>query len=477
MIGPDADSLDALEGNYNGTPSAPVTILDGLRKRFHQSTLRYVQGTGLIGTVVSPIPGARLYTDKTRARHGLKAEYFDEPALRRTDAAVNFVWGFSGVSSQLAANYSARWTGVLSPPETADYILGFTGQDGYRVWVDGQLFVDDWTTHRPSTTLTKPVHLEKDKTYAIKVEYFQTVRSAEAKLVWGIPGREEDEAVRAARASDLVVMVLGLSARVEGEEMKVKAEGFAGGDRTSLDLPAPQEHLLERVCAAGKPVVLAVTNGSALGLNWVNDHGAAMLEAWYPGEVGGTAVAQALAGDFSPAGRLPVTFYTSVDQLPPFADYSMAKHTYRYFNGEPLYPFGYGLSYTAFQYRRPTVSAESIAADGSVKISTEVTNRGAMDGDEVVQLYLTHAGMTGAPLRELRGFERIHLLPGQSKTVTFSLAGRDLSLVDADGNRRIASGTVRVWIGGGQPATPENKFASAGAATEFRITSEKILPD
>lgn len=259
--------------------------------------------------------------------------------------------------------------------------------------------------------------------------------------------------------------------------MKVKAEGFSGGDRTSLDLPAPQEQLLERVSAAGKPVVLVVTNGSALGLNWANDHVPAILEAWYPGEVGGTAVAQALAGDFSPAGRLPVTFYKSIDQLPPFADYSMAKRTYRYFRGEPLYPFGYGLSYTAFQYRRPAVNAESIAADGSVKISTEVTNRGVMDGDEVVQLYLTHAGVTGAPLRELRGFERVHLSRGQSQTVTFSLAGRDLSFVDADGKRRIASGTVNVWIGGGQPATPENNFAAAGAATEFRITSETTLPD
>ena len=483
VIGPDADSLDALEGNYNGTPSAPVTILDGLRKRFQHSSVRYVQGTGLIGTVVGPIPGARLYSDAARTRHGLKAEYFDnirlegEPALRRTDAALNFAWGFGGVSSKLPANYSARWTGTLSPPETADYILGFTGQDGYRVWLDGQLFVDDWTTHRPSTTVTRPVHLEKDKAYAIKVEYFQTVRSAEARLVWGIPGREQDEAVRAARESDLAVIVLGLSARVEGEEMKVKAEGFSGGDRTSLDLPAPQEQLLERVSAAGKPVVLVVTNGSALGLNWANDHVPAILEAWYPGEVGGTAVAQALAGDFSPAGRLPVTFYKSIDQLPPFADYSMAKRTYRYFRGEPLYPFGYGLSYTAFQYRRPTVNAESIAADGSVKISTEVTNRGVMDGDEVVQLYLTHAGVTGAPWRELRGFERVHLSRGQSQTVTFSLAGRDLSFVDADGKRRIASGTVNVWIGGGQPATPENKFAAAGAATEFRITSETTLPD
>ena len=210
--------------------------------------------------------------------------------------------------------------------------------------------VDDWTPHRPSSTQTKPIHLEKGKTYAVKIEYFETIRSAEAKLVWGVPGREEDDAVKAARQSDLVVLVLGLSARIEGEEMKVKADGFSGGDRTSLNLPAPQEQLLERVYATGKPAVLVLTNGSALAVNWANDHVPAILEAWYPGEAGGTAVAEALAGDFSPAGRLPLTFYKSVDQLPSFEDYSMANRTYRYFSDDPLYPFGYGLSYTTFQY-------------------------------------------------------------------------------------------------------------------------------
>jgi beta-glucosidase len=483
VIGPDADSLDALEGNYNGTPSAPVTILAGMRKRFSKSEIRYVQGTGLIGTVVSPVLSAALYTTATRTRHGLNAEYFDniklegEPVMRRTDAAVNFVWAFNGVSPKLMTNYSVRWTGVLSPSETADYIVGFTGQDGYRVWIDGELLVDDWTTHRPSTTQTKLIHLEKRKAYSIKIEYFQTVRSAEAKLIWGLPGREEDEAVQAARESDLVVMVLGLSARVEGEEMKVKADGFSGGDRTSIDLPAPQEQLLERVYATGKPVVLVLTNGSALAVNWANEHVPTILEAWYPGEAGGTAVAEALAGDFSPAGRLPVTFYKSTEQLPPFEDYSMTNRTYRYFSGDPLYPFGYGLSYTTFQYSHPQVSREAITADGDVTISADVINRGAMDGDEVVQLYLTHKGMDGAALRELRGFQRIHLFRGQSRKVTFSLRDRDLSIVATDGKRRIVNGTVKVWIGGGQPSAASKKGIAAGVNTQFEITSERTLPD
>jgi beta-glucosidase len=483
VIGPDADSLDALEGNYNGTPSAPVTILNGIRKRFSSSKVRYIQGTGLIGTVVSPVPSSALYTSASRAHHGLKAEYFNninlegEPVLRRNDAEVNFVWAFNGVSPKLLSNYSARWTGILSPSETADYIVGFTGQDGYRVWINGDLLVDDWTAHRPSTTQTKPIHLEKGKAYSIKIEYFQTVRSAEAKLIWGIPGREEEEAVTAARESDLVVMVLGLSARIEGEEMKVKADGFSGGDRTAIDLPAPQEQLLESVCAAGKPVVLVLTNGSALAVNWANDHVPAILEAWYPGEAGGTAVAEALAGDFSPSGRLPITFYKSIEQLRAFEDYSMANRTYRYFSGEPLYPFGYGLSYTTFQYSDANTSADSITADGTVTISAKVTNQGAMDGDEVVQLYLKHEGVAGAALRELRGFQRIHLLRGQSQVVTFNLRDRDLSVVDTDGQRRIASGTVKAWIGAGQPSASASKPGTPGVSTQFAIASEKALPD
>jgi beta-glucosidase len=481
VIGPDADSLDALEGNYNGTPSSPVTILAGLRKRFSHSTIRYVQGTGLVGTAVRPVPGSALYTDAARKQHGLKAEYFDntnlegESVLRRIDGSLNFAWGFSGVSPKLKTNYSARWTGVLSPPATGDYIVGFTGQDGYRVWIDGEALVSDWTTHRPSTTQTEPIHLEKGRTYSLKIEFFQTVRAAEARLVWGVPGREESEAVRAARDADLVVMVLGLSARIEGEEMKVKAEGFSGGDRTAIDLPAPQEHMLESVNAVGKPVVLVLTNGSALAVNWANQHVPAILEAWYPGEAGGTAVAEALAGDFSPAGRLPVTFYKSLEQLPAFEDYSMAKRTYRYFSGDPLYPFGYGLSYTQFEYLQPKVSSESISADQPVTVSAEVANRGGIASDEVVQLYLTHAGLAGAPVRELRGFERIHLAPGQRKTVAFTLQDRDLSEVDAGGTRRIASGPVQVWIGGGQPSNDTRK--DAGVNARFTITSAKVLPN
>ena len=483
VVGPNADSLDALEGNYNGTPSAPVTVLAGIRKRFAKSKIVYVQGSGLIGAVTRPLPASVLYTDESRKVHGLKAEYFSNihmegtPAIQRTDTTVNFTWGFNGVTPQMTRNYSARWTGVLSPRQTADYVVGFSGQDGYRVWLDGNLIAEDWTTHRPSTSQSKAVHLEKDHAYPIKIEYFQTVRGAEARLIWGIPKTENENTLSTVRSADLVIFVAGLSARIEGEEMKVSADGFMGGDRTSINLPALQQELLEQIYGLGKPTVLVLMNGSALAVNWADEKLPAIVEAWYPGGEGGTAVAESLAGDFSPAGRLPVTFYKSVDQLPPFEDYSMAKRTYRYFDGEPLYPFGYGLSYTSFRYSNPKVDNANVAADGMVTVSVDVTNSGAMASDEVVQLYSTHTGIAGAPLRSLSGFERVHLNPGEKKTVAFTLRDRTLSVVDADGKRRIMPGIVDVWVGGGQSAVRPGLPKTAGAQTQFTINGDATLSD
>jgi beta-glucosidase len=483
VIGPDADNLDALTGNYSGTPSKPVTILAGIRQRFAKSKVVYVEGTGLVGPVTKAVPGDTLYTNASRAEHGLKGEYFSNielqgaATLSRTDRTLDFGWGDTGVSPELPKNYSVRWTGVLAPPETGDYLIGFTGQDGYRVWFDGNLIAEDWNIHHPASTQTKKMHLEKDHAYPVKVEFFETIRSAEARLVWSVPEKEGQNALDAARNADLVVVVLGLSPRIEGEEMNVHIEGFSGGDRTSLDLPAPQEQLLERVCATGKPTVLVLLNGSAVAVNWADEKLPAILEAWYPGEEGGTAVAEALAGDFSPGGRLPVTFYKSTEQLPAFVDYSMSKRTYRYFDGEPLYPFGYGLSYTSFSYGKPRVDQASVPAEGAVSISVDVTNTGTMAGDEVVQLYLAHPGVAGAALRALLGFQRVHLDRGQRKTVSFTLRDRSLSIVDAAGRRRILPGAVDVWIGSGQPVARPGLPKPVGVRTQFRITSEATLPD
>jgi beta-glucosidase len=308
------------------------------------------------------------------------------------------------------------------------------------------------------------------------VEAFQFGEQGEQHLVWSVPSQRGDDAVEAARQADLVVFVGGLSARIEGEEMRVNAPGFAGGDRTSIDLPGPQQRLLERVHATGKPVVLVLMNGSALGVNWADEHVPAILEAWYPGGEGGTAVASLLAGDYSPAGRLPVTFYKSVDQLPAFTDYSMAGRTYRYFDGEALYPFGHGLSYTTFKYANARVSRSQVKADEEVTVSVEVTNTGKIESDEVVQLYLSNEGLKGAPVRALQGFERISLAPGAKKTVEFKLRDRALSVVDEQGVRRVQPGRVNVWIGGGQPVARKGASAVAGTRTQFNVTTSAALP-
>ena len=483
VIGPNADSQDALVGNYNGTPSKPVTLMAGIKKRFAGSNVVYVHGIGLTGPATEPIPADALYTNADRKERGLKGEYYANeklegaPAMTRTDASVNFEWAYFGVTPQMVHNYSVRWTGVLVAPQTGNYLIGFTGEDGYRLWLDGKVLVEDWTPHRPATTETKQLHLEAGQAYPVKIEYFQLIRGSEARLIWSSLGKAENDAVEAARKADLVVVAMGLSPRIEGEEMKVAADGFAGGDRTKIDLPAPQEKLLERIFAAGKPVVLVLMGGSAIAANWADEYLPAIVDAWYPGEEGGTAIAELLAGDYSPSGRLPVTFYKSLAQLPPFDDYSMAKRTYRYFQGEPLYPFGYGLSYTTFTYKNPHVSATNVGANGTISVSVDVSNTGAMAGDEVVQLYLTHKGVAGAALRALEGFQHMHLDPGQTKTVTFELADRQLSIVDGAGTRRIVPGTVQVWVGGGQPVWRAGLPKTAGVETQFTITESSTLPE
>src|SRR5256885_287219 len=277
--------------------------------------------------------------------------------------------------------------------------------------------------------------------------------------------------------SDIVIAVVGITAQFEGEESDSSDPGFFGGDRLDLNLPRPQEELLESVAATGKPLIVILTSGSALSVNWAQQHAAAIVEAWYPGEEGGAAVADVLSGDYNPAGRLPVTFYQSVVQLPPFGNYSMSGRTYRYFTEQPLYPFGYGLSFSSFNYSDAKVSQAKVAADGTVTISVRVSNTSPSAGDEVVQLYVAHPGVEGAPIRALTGFQRIHLDAAASKTVDFTLRDRDLSIVDEAGARRVVPGAVDVWIGGGQPIAGPGQPPTKGARTSFEITSGATLED
>jgi len=324
--------------------------------------------------------------------------------------------------------------------------------------------------------MTTLVHLQAGRAYPLRMEYFHRSWESTARLLW-VPPNLAQEAVNAARKADVVIAVVGITPQLEGEESDSSDPGFFGGDRLDLNLPRPQQELLESVAATGKPLIVVLTNGSALAVNWPQEHAAAILEAWYPGEEGGAAVADVLSGDYNPAGRLPVTFYKSVAQLPPFGSYSMAGRTYRYFTEQPLYPFGYGLSFSSFNYSDAKVTPDQFAAGGALTVSVRVTNSSSVSGDEVVQLYLSHPGVEEAPIRALTGFQRIHLDASASQSVSFTLHDRDLSIVDESGIRRVVPGAVDVWVGGGQPVAGPGQPQTKGASTKFTITSAASLPD
>jgi beta-glucosidase len=474
VIGPNADSVDPLLGNYNGTPSHPVTVLAGIRKRFANSKVLYALGSSLAGPPLSVIPATAL--KNASGQPGLSGEYFKgtlqgSPLFTRTDPGIDFVWREG--APELKDGFSVRWTGTLVPVTTGDYEIGFTGTDAFHFWLDNQLLGESWYSDTGKTRL-KPIHLEAGHPYAVKIECSHEGSSGLAKLVWHEPGEKKDY-LEVAKQADLIVAVMGLAGELEGEEMPIKIEGFSGGDRTSINLPAAQEQVLKDLVATKKPVVLVLMNGSALAVNWADQNVPAILEAWYPGEEGGTAVAEALAGDFSPGGRLPLTFYKSVDQLPAFEDYNMKGRTYRYFTGEPLYPFGYGLSYATFEYSNLSFERPSLNATDNLTASVDVKNSGKMAGDEVVEVYVSHPGVNGAPIRSLAGFHRVHVEPGATEHVQITVPNRQLSIVQPDGTRKIVAGDMQVWVGGGQPGTGDG-MKTAGVSGSVKITSEAVLP-
>ena len=482
VIGPNADEVPVLLGNYNGQPSRATTPLAGIRQRVSpQTKVLYATGTTLTDVSVVPVPASAL--------RGLKAEFFANrnlagaPVLTRADEAVNFDWGMSAPAPGVPADdFSARWTGKLVPTVSGKYRFGAIADDGVRVFLDGKLIAEDWTEHAP-TTVTGEVTLEAGKSYDLKMEYYESKLGAVAKLVWQPPaatsGSPYDEAVKVAKQADAVVLVLGLSSQLEGEEMTVREPGFLGGDRTDIGLPARQQALLESVAATGKPVVLVLLNGSALSVNWADANVAGIVEAWYPGEEGGAAIADVLFGDYNPGGRLPVTFYRSVAQLPPFDDYRMQGRTYRYFKGDPLYPFGYGLSYTNFKYDKLKLSATRVKAGEGLRVSAEVQNTGAREGDEVVQVYVAHvAASVPVPIRSLGGVSRISLKPGERRSVSFTLTPEQLSVIDDAGRRVAEPGEFSITVGGKQPGfkghadaattgVVSGKFVVTGKATEL----------
>jgi beta-glucosidase len=481
VVGPLADQTRYLLGNYSGGPTHTVSVLEGLKAEFPEAQITFVPGTQFLTQEGETVPASALTTPE--GQPGVIAQFSTGDGFqgRGTILATRPVSAVDlkseDIPQEATGKYplSVQWNGFLTASETGDYTIGVRGKGSFAmVLIDDRPLAMQYLDSERSQAKIGHVHLEQGKKAAVRVIYgLLKAGPVEAQLIWSkYDPKPSPAAIAAATNADVVIAVLGITSDLEGEEMPVHEEGFEGGDRTSLDLPKPEEELLEAVAATGKPVVLVLANGSALAVNWAKEHVNAILESWYAGEEGGAAVAETLSGKNNPAGRLPVTFYTGIEQLPPFADYAMKGRTYRYFEGKPLYPFGYGLSYTTFSYSNLDLPNKVINAGDPLTVEVTVTNTGKLDGDEVAQLYLTFPKVPGAPLSALRSFKRVHLKAGESQRVRFELKDRDLSMVSEAGEPVITQGTYLLSVGGGQP----NTGAPAVAGT-FQIKETKQLPE
>lgn len=487
VIGPNADNFEALIGNYNGIPKHPVTVLEGIRHKVEPGAeVLYSDGSDLAEGIHNLVPIPSCYLQTENGSQGVVGEYFansrleGKPVITRIDDQINFYLESYSPSPKLPDDdFSIRWTGYLVAPVSGIYAIGSWGMPTLNVFLEGQKILSTNTEHAASHK-EKAFQLEAGKRYKIVYEYKNWTGDADAKLLWSVPKPDRlSEAVKMSKEADAVILVLGLSQRLEGEEMSIQLDGFKGGDRTHLNLPKAQEELMEAVKQTGKPVILVLMNGSALSVNWAADHVDAIISAGYAGQEGGDAVADVLFGDYNPAGRLPVTYYKSVDQLPPFENYDMKGRTYRYFTGESLYPFGFGLSYTTFAYSDLEIPKEAEMGK-PIEISVKVTNTGKMAGEEVVQLYLTdEKASTPRPIRSLEGFERISLQPGEDKIIKFFIAPRQLSLINDKDQRVIEPGYFTISVGGKQPGfTGRMDASTTGVVTgKFKLTGKVLRLD
>ena len=477
VIGPTADLLQAIEANYHGTAHHPETLLDGLKSGLG-AKITYAQGSMLAEGFAEPVSRSALRVDsQANADEGLKAEYFSNtdlsgtPMATRVDRTINFDLDRAVPADGLKAGYSVRWTGFLKPPAPGGYKLHVaiercwdcTTHDGYRLLIDGKVIVED--DGKRGNLPAVSFNWADTAPHAVTLELRHTGEDEGIQLQWEAPVEAQlAEAVAAAKDADVVLAVVGLSPDLEGEAMPVKIPGFDGGDRVTLGLPQPQKRLLAELAKLDKPLVIVVTSGSAVALGDEAKSAQGVIEAWYSGEEGGHALANILTGKVNPSGRLPVTIYRSEADLPAFTDYSMAHRTYRYFDGPVEYPFGYGLSYTKFAYSEPKLSTAIVKDGDSLEVRATVKNAGPRDGDEVAEAYLIPPPGSGGPRLTLQGVQRLHLKAGESGEAKFVLTPRQLSLVDADGNRALHAGKYRIYVGGAQPAD----LTTAGVELEIQ---------
>jgi beta-glucosidase len=489
VIGPLADATRVLRGNYSSPQSAaPISVFDGLRRALPNAQVRLV-AFGASVTDGDPVPSSALRTPDDTP--GLLARYTNAagvPPARFAPGELD-AWiertGFerAPVASRVERDVNSRsldlaqvrdvhrvqWSGFLVPPESGVYRLGLGGFNG-EMSLDGKAFVDLRGASWNSLPTMRTVRLEGGRRYPITVSTQARILTGIGMLWKRISETPEDDLRAAADVSDVLVAVIGLTSDLEAEEAPIEVPGFKGGDKTSLDLLADQQAMLEAARATGKPLVVVLMNGSQINLSWAREHADAIIEAWYPGQSGGLAVARVVAGQTNPAGRLPLTFYRSVDDLPPFGDYDMPGRTYRYFSGTPVYAFGHGLSYTRFAYAPLQLEPAAGGAHEGLRVSTQIRNAGQRAGDEVAQLYLDFPDGEHLPRIALRGFVRIALQPGETRAVQFNLSARDLSAVSADGQRQVIAGNYRVFVGSAQPGE-----GVSGQAADFRIDRQQTL--
>jgi beta-glucosidase len=483
VVGPAAASREALNGNYKGTAVDQMLPVDGIVATLGTERVRFVQGAPFVEQAALTVPRTVFGPRGVVARFWNGTGFAGQVVATRTEQEIDHDW--SGVAPAPGVNktaFSAEYSGTLTVPATGDYVFEIgdrrcdpaEDEQTYVLSIEGQPDLRATSKCFAGVPLaTPPIRMEAGQSRAFRLAFthHSPRLGAGLTLTWRPPAQAlRDEAAKAAADADIIVAFVGLTAGLEGEEMKVDAPGFHGGDRTTIDLPAVQQQLLNTLLAAGKPVVIVGVSGSVLAYGDAGRRAAAVLQAWYGGEAAGQAIGEVLAGTVNPSGRLPVTFYAGTDQLPPFDAYAMKGRTYRYFTGNPAYAFGSGLSYTKFGYTGLQVQS-TVRAGKPASVAVMVRNLGDVAGDEVAQLYIEPVDRPDLPRRSLKGFERVRLAPGEAREVRFALDPRDLAFADEKGVMRVTPGQYRLWVGGGQQGT-----GAPGAAAAIRITGSKALP-
>lgn len=455
VLGPNAADSIMMWGNYNGSPAHTVTVLEGIRRKLPRTEVFYDKGCDYVDNMVM-----HSFFDQCTfgGKKGFKAEFWNNkeatgnPVVStQLSEPFNFITmgGTAFIAGVNLNNFSGRFESVFTPAKTGEVTFYLAGDDGTRLYVDGKRVIDDWG-NGPAKEKTYTMRVEAGKKYPIVLEYWQGGGKGELHFDLGYKSVIDFQSVVAkVEDADAIVFVGGLSPKLEGEEMGVKLPGFKNGDRTNIDLPKVQKDMLQALKKTGKPVIFVVCTGSTIALPEEAATADAMLNAWYPGQAGGTAVADVLFGDYNPAGRLPLTFYASSTDLPDFMDYSMTNRTYRYFKGKPLFPFGYGLSFTSFEYGKAKLSSQKVKIGGEMTLTIPVSNVGKRDGDEVVQVYIRNLNDKEGPAKSLRAFRRVNIKAGKTIPVEIKLPSSAFEFFDSKiKNVNVLPGKYELLYGG-----------------------------